>query len=136
MSDTKKKGKCFEVREGFWGMRVSQGAPISFLPPYLNYVFMCLHICECSTRILSQKTYLPSWSVCKYCVSDVFIHTVWSKGFLWTFLDSIWNLLAVLKKTILQSVIYYNFFPTSVSVVSELIIWIIHSESYDIKYRD
>lgn len=117
---TPKRKEVFEVRVGFGGMRVSQRAPILFLPPHINCV--CLSINAVSEYFLSQRVYLPSCSVCIYCVSDVFIHTVWSEGFLWTYPEGIWNLLAVLKKTILQSAICYNFFPTSVSVVSVLII--------------
>lgn len=98
------KGRLvFEVRVGFWGMRVSQGVPVLFLPSLVSWVYISVY--AVSEYFLSHSIDLLSRYICMYCLSDVFIHTVWSASFLWTFPEDIWNLPAVLKKTVLQSVI-------------------------------
>lgn len=51
-------------------MRLSQGAPILFLPPHENRVYISVN--AVSEYFVSQRVYHPSWSVCMYCVSDVF----------------------------------------------------------------
>lgn len=68
-------------------MAVSQRPPILFLPPHVSCVYTPANaVSQC---FLSQSGYFPSWSVRTYHVSDGFMHTVLSDGFMWIFPEGI-----------------------------------------------